>query len=727
MLVVRSRNIHKYLGLIVSLGIFWGCSGVASGLENVPDVPIPESWDKYTILVWQFKTNVETDKALYESVNIRGFHIDRSNAVKQAFANETKWPFYVDHTASKGYLHLADKVRSTMSAEQKKTKGLMVRPNSLADPKVVAEAKGHIKKNIEAARGSSVLAYAFDDEVSIGNFGSPIEADAHPLALAKYRAFLKELYGNDIEKLNAQYGKRHSSFDEVQPLPYEGVRKGLQPGAIDKINLSVWCDWRSAMDTHFAEAMADFTRYANTLDPKTPAGVVGLGNPCAYGGYDYSKNCKALQWMEAYDIGASNEILRSFWGQKRPHMQTFFSSKDPKKDAWMLWYYMVHGNRGVICWPDGWFVNGQVADYIKANAETFKEVQSELSKPIVNGTFVHDPVAIYYSHPSIQVAWALDAAPHGGTWVNRSSSMDNGHSTSGLTRIAWVKTLEDLGIQGHFVHHEQLKAGELEKAGFKVLLLNRTLCLSDAEAEAIKKFAAAGGTVIGDQLCGYFDEHGKARAKGALDDLFGIQRNLSKGILNGQTLTEVDCEKGYKGLEDANWVRGPLFKEMAVYEPGLTATDGEVVAKAGEVPVVIKKGKAIYLNLSPIGYLLKRTGNQAPDWLPFVEGLFKDAGVTARLKFEVNDKPGQMVEPIFWKNGDRITLCVVQNVNRKAAIDGFGSSDSDLGGGKSKLGLLFAKPVKGLKNERTGKELGDGAKFTDEWAPWEANVYSYTP
>ncbi|MCZ7647177.1 MAG: beta-galactosidase trimerization domain-containing protein [Planctomycetota bacterium] len=423
----------------------------------------------------------------------------------------------------------------------------------------------------------------------------------------------------------------------------------------------------------------------------------------------------------------SNELLRSFWGQKRPHVQTFFSSKDPKKDTWFLWYYLVHGDRGVICWPEGWFKNGEVAPYIKPLAETFKEVQGPVSKHVVDAEFAHDPVAIYYSHPSVQATWALDAATHGGTWVNRSSSMENSHGTCSLTRVAWLKTLEDLGIQGRFIHQDHLLDGVLAKDKYKVLLLPRVVCLSDEEAKAIRAFAEAGGTVLADQLCGVFDEHGKSRAKGALDDLFGVKRDLSKGILNGQTLTEVDCEKGYKGLDEKNWTHGELFKGLAVFEPGLAADGGEALDKAGEVPVRVKKGSAVCLNLSPIGYMLTRAKAGNPEWLAFVSGILKDAGVTPRVALKVNGEAPRMVETLFWKNGEKTTFCVIRNIERKASITGFGSSEGDVGDGAVKLTFTFAKAVKGLKNERTGKELGDGAEFSDDWTPWEANVYTFTP
>jgi hypothetical protein len=688
--------------------------------DVVPEIPPPKHWDSFVILPWQFQTNVIKDCTLYESVNLRGFHIDYKNASLQAFAKATNWPFYVDHTAGKGYLHLGN----AMKAVERK-KDITVRPNSLADPKTIETMKRLISENVNSAKNSSVVAYALDDEVSLGSFCSPCEVDGHPNAVAAYRKFLAATY-QTIEKLNAQYGTAFKSFDEIAPKAFEAFRGQLKPDAIGALNLSQWCDWRAAMDTQFADCIAEMVKFANSLDASVPAGFVGAQAPAAFGGYDYRKLCNAAQWMEAYDIGGNNEILRSFWTQKRAHVQTFFSSKDAQKDSWFLWYYLAHGNRGVISWPEGWFVKGEVAAHIKALAPVFKEVQGPVGKLVLDGEFVHDPVAIYYSHPSIQMTWAMDAACHGGTWPNRSSSMDNTLSTSSNSRVAWLKTLEDIGIQAKFVHQDHLLAGELEKGGFKVLLLNRALCLSDAEAAAIKAFAAKGGTVIADHLCGICDEHGKARAAGALDDLFGVKRDLAQGILGGKTLTEINGEKGYDGLTAKNWdVEGaPIYKDVAVFERGLKADKGKGEAEPGGA-VAVRNGSAVYLNLSPIGYLLKRPKNEAQEWLPYVVALLKQAGVASRLKLESNGQPAHATEAVFWKNGARTTLCIVRNLDRKASISGFGAMDGGAGARAEKLKLLFAAPVKDLKNERTGKTLGDGKEFEDEFTPWEAGVYTY--
>ena len=671
--------------------------------DPVPTVPPPKHWDRFVMLVWQYKTDVVRDKELYESLNLHGFHVDRRNEKLQSFGKETGWPFYVDHAADKGYLHLG-----ALSDKITGKPGIVERPRSMADPKTMEALKKFLTQNITSSRGSTAVAYAFDDEISTGSFASPVETDGSPLSVAGYRKFLESMYGT-VEALNAEHGTAYKSFDVVEPRSYESVREQIRPDTLGKLNLSPWCDWRTYMDTQWSDALAELTRTANALDPSTPAGYVGGHTPAAFGGQDYRKLTRAVQWMEAYDLGASNEILRSFWDQQHPRVQTFFSSKNPRRDAWFLWYYLCHGNRGVICWPDGWFTDGQAADYISANAATFKEVQGPVSQKIIDGAFVHDPVAIYYSQPSIQATWAMDAVVHQKTWPRRSSSMENAVSTGSLTRIGWLKSLEDVGLQAKFIHQDHLLSGALVKEGYKVLLLNRALSLSDKEVAAIRAFAAAGGAVIADHLCGTYDEHGKARPKGALDDLFGVHRDLSKGILGGATTTEVDAERAHQFTAKAWAIEGAeLFKGMPVFERGLAPNT--------------RSGRHAYLNVSPAGYLLKRSKGEAAEWLAFVRSLFKELGVTPRVEIET-----PRMESIFWKNGNRITLCLVHNIDRRATIDSFGDLTDDLGQGSVKLKFSFSAAVKDLKNERTGKTLGSGRSFEDDFVPWEANVYTYAP
>lgn len=702
------------------------CIGHIQAAETISEIRLPKSWDHFVILMWQYQTDVRRDQALYESLNLNGFHVDRRSDELVAFGKKTGWPFYVDHAADKGYLHLGDRSDSPNVVPVLRKRDLVTRPNSLADPATIAKLHGFLSERINSAKGSTAVAYAFDDEVSLGHFCSPAESDAGTHSIAFYRKQLEDQY-KTIDKLNAQYGTNHAGFSSIKPTGFEEVRRQLVSGGMGKVNLSSWCDWRSAMDTQFADVLAELTRFTNSIDATVPAGFVGGQAPSPWGGYDWRKLSKAVQWVECYDIGASNTILRSFWTQKQPHMQTFFSSKDLRRDAWFLWYYLCQGNRGVIAWPEGWIKDGKAVDYIANLAPTFKEIQGPVSKAIIDGQLQSDGVAMYYSHPSIQMSWALDAACHENTWPNRSSSMDDKISTGGLSRIGWSKSLQDLGVQPVFIHQDHLLEGGLAKKGIKILILSRTLCLSDAEAAAIQTFAKAGGTVVADHLCGLFDEHGKARAVGALDTLFGVKRDLAQGWFNGHDLTEVNGEKG-STLTEGTWALGvERSHDVAVVERGLSTNASSAVGEAvGQTVVVVHHGKAVYLNLSPIGYLMHRSDDKGKGWLDVVAGLLKGAGVVARLSVSADDgAAAKLIETVFWKNGARTTVCVIKNIDRSATINSFGDVKGGIGDAAVKIKLVFAKPVRDVRNERTGAVLGTGTSFTDTFVPWEANVYSF--
>jgi hypothetical protein len=696
--------------------------------KDVEAIKIPEYWDHFTIMIWQLGHNAKDKKAQYEKVNLNAFHIDRSDKNLAAFSKENKWPFYVDHTASKGYLHLGDKHFKTLDM---KTGALQVRPNSLTDPVTIKTMKDLIKGNVEAAKDAYPLAYALDDEVSTGSFSTPIEVDTHPTSILKYRAFLKNLYGNDIAKLNAQYGSKFATFDEINPKTFNDYRKEVGPKTLDKLNLSHWADWRSYMDDYFADCLKDLTHYANSLDPR-PCGFVGGQGPTAFGGWDWRKLSKSAQWVEAYESGGNNEVIRSFWGQKRPLLKTFFPGKTfSEKNIWFLWYYMCHGNRGVIVWPDGMFdKEGNTSEGYLKMAPTFKEIQGDVSKLIMDSDFQYDKVAIYYSQPSIQVTWCLDSASHGGTWPNRKSSMDNNISTSHLTRMGWSKALEDIGIQAKYFHMDHLLAGEIEKQGFKVLILNRSLALSDAEVAKIKEFAKNGGTVIADHLPATFDEHGKSRSTGALDDLFGIKRDASKGILDNTVATEVDGERG-GSLSDKNWIGkgAPQFKNVAVFELGIKATTGKAKETVSDTDVVIKntfgKGIGIYLNLSTIGYYLNRSKAEPKEFLIFLKSTLKELGIEPKIDLLENGKEPYLLETINWKKDKKNILCVFRNISQGSSITGDEKVEGNIGTQNLKVTIKLKEAVKGFKDERTGKVYGDGKEFIVEFLPFEAGVFSF--
>ncbi|HYA41278.1 MAG TPA: alpha-amylase family protein [Syntrophobacteraceae bacterium] len=658
-------------------------------------------------------------------MGLRAFHLDHhflSSAVE--FAKINGWPFYVDHAAGKGYLYLREDDKKKIA----RLRGIPVRPNSLIDPATMNAMKNLMLDHITRARQGPVVAYAFDDEISLYSLTSPSDVDGHPLNIDGFRKWLAARYP-DIDSLNREWGSRFPSFQEVQPSGFDQVRKS-EKEPLTTWNLSPWMDWRTYMDVHFSQVLAELTKYANSLDPATPAGFVGAQQPSPWGGYDYSRLADSVQCMEASDINGANEILRSFWGQDRPHLQTFFSSKNPRVDAWFLWYCLAHGNRGVIAWPEGWFEAGKTADHISRCASTFKEVQSDISKLIIDSEFLHDPIAIHYSHPSIQVSWAMDATVHGSSWINRSSSMDDENSVSGLNRLAWLKLLEDLGYQARFIREKDLLQKNLYEQGYRVLILNHSLALSGSEADAVAAFVKSAGMVIADEGTGLFDEHGKARARGILDELFGVSQHPEKGFLGGSELTEVNGEKYdqsdfRKRLTTGNAL---LYHGIPLFGRGVEANggipDATISGSAAVVRKSTQKGITLFLNLSPVEYLLERYRAGGATWRGLLSNELTKAGLRPRVTLKENGTPAIAVETLFWRNGNRTVLCVVKNPVGHSALNPLWKEE--LTRVESvKLGLQFADRVKDLVNERTKNKLGDGESFEDGFRPWEANVYSF--
>lgn len=717
---------------------------VASGADAPKSQEIASRWKRFEMIVYQYKTPAPGPEAkrLYESLNLHALHLDNGFSDELLnFAKTNNYPYYVDHAAGKGDLYIRPDEWQTFFNLYRDNRSRPMRPHSIWDPTVVARLKRNLRDNITRARTGPALAYAFDDEISVTSFTSPADVDWSPEGLAHFRAWLQTQYGT-LGKLNAEWGTKFTQWDNVEPQGVDDIRH-FHEQTFDHWNLAPWLDHRSFMNAAWAGLLADLTHEANVLDPNTPAGFVGGQAPATYGGYDYALLGDAVQWMEAYDIGGTNEILRSFWGQTKPHVQTYFLTDNPAMDKWFLWYSLTHGDRGVICWPESdkgpWFENGQARPAVQALAPTFKEVQGPISEIFPDATFQHDGIALYYSQSSIATSWFMDIQPHGRSWVNRRSSMNNDNATDILNRNAWTKLLEDSGFQYNFVsYHDVLQHGAAALAGYHVLILPRTLALSDAEATAIRQWVAQGGTLIADYLPGVFDEHGKARAVGALDDVFGVQRDATQGVLDGKAIAEVNAElsdQPLTGRLSYNGARrdrdGLVLYERSLHPTGQAPAQATAEGAAMGIKNQFGTGSTYYMNWTPIPYLMARSGDaggayrqRLTEQLAWRQGE-RTVPLQPRVRVLVNNKELPAAERLFWQKGGKHYLCVVMNPVRNAKVDNAGTVNGLISADPLAIRLQFHDAVTGFKNERTGQLLGNGQSFADQWVPCEANIYSW--
>ena len=659
-------------------------------------------WDTWIYMPWRYKWSIGTGDAGGRFCQQYGFNGGFTDHGSGPIEWLDKWRlrFYNDHTAGKGYLYLH---RTDWKGAQTNPRAIRfgARGPRPLDAKFLATTKQLVTQRVNAIKRSPMrVAYALDDEISWGSFVKPIPWRIHGND-TDYQKWLDRYYGGNPPK--------------AQFVTAEFTRKQLGKPLKD-IDFSPFLDRMTYNDSYWANLLGELVDTANAADPDTPCGFVGGQAPNLFGGYDYAKLCRKIQFIEAYNIGSSQAVIRSLNPQNAmPTVTTHFhnDARGTANDIWQTWYYLAHGNRGMIGWVEGWFDGAKPRPWLDEYKATNKEV-GRLGTQVVGARWVHDGVAIYYSHPSIQVSWCLDSEPHGRTWVNRNG--DSRLGTSHLVRKAWENLLTDSGIQYSFIDYPTVIVKGVP-AEYKVLILPACYALSDIEAQRIREFAQRGGTVVADFMCGLFDQHGKGRTKGALDGLFGVTHDGAEtkaDVFGGQLWVETNQDAGFSYKRYAD-----LFKTVAC-----PLRQGYAVAerKLGTGSVrQVGSGKAVYLNLSPQRYLQYREEGTAT---PARRKLFLDpvlgAGVKPRV--HVADPRGlrpRNCEVTYWRKGGRTYCFILQN----AAVSG-----SAVGGGgvegllkqKTRITVTFASPVRDLRDERAAKPHGDGTTFTFDFNPVEA-------
>jgi hypothetical protein len=301
--------------------------------------------------------------------------------------------------------------------------------------------------------------------------------------------------------------------------------------------------------------------------------------------------------------------------------------------------------------------------------------------------------------------------------------------------------LEDLGFQYDFISYldveeEMVKLNQM----FKVIILPKVVCLSDKEAKALREFVYEGGILIADYLCGLMDQHGRGRERGILDDLFGIVRNESSGYMNGRGLTEIDGEKYQKPFLDrfTNYEGAYRYEGIVVFErgtkhqPGCKATEikkflGQIHQSSVLIENQFGKGRTFYLNLSPLEYWApdKRFSNLGKNFRKIVSDIMHTARLFPTLRIYEGDHIINMIEPLYWRNGNKSYIGLIKNPTEEKELPRLGNSLEIQGitGQEVQIRLEFKDPVLGLINLRTENKFGPGRIFHDRFKPWEGNLY----
>jgi hypothetical protein len=474
-------------------------------------------------------------------------------------------------------------------------------------------------------------------------------------------------------------------------------------------------------DSYWNNFVGDLVEFSNTLDPDTPCGWVGGQSPNAFGGYDYVKVMRKVQFLEAYNIGGSQAVIRSFNPHNAIPAVTSHFHRSVDDTIWQTWYYLAHGNRGFIGWVEKWFDGKTPKPWHDQVAPHFREAGKKIGPLMSGAEWQHDGVAIYYSHASIQLGWILDAAAHGKTWINRNG--DERIGSAHQVRKAWENMLRDSGLQYNFLGYADVIENGVPPE-YRVLILPGCLCLSDAEARRIRAFVEAGGVVIADYLPGLWDQHGKGRADGGvLDDLFGVKHsgNLkASDVFGGRLWCELDQDTNFnwKTYQDFLTRGNTCIRDTTGFDRAVRAVGTGKVQRVG-------KGTAVLLNLSPQWYNAFRAAGpeEAAKRSTFIAPV--EAGTGRRwVRLQAAGGKAHGYEITYWRNKGRTVVFVCMNPEIAVSSTGGGNSVG-LKAEVLPVTLTFAGKVSGVRNERSGKALADGSEYRFDWKMNEAIVLSF--
>jgi hypothetical protein len=675
-------------------------------------------WDRWVLMPWRTQWGQDYTLELAERLKKSGHNggmFDRSSQYAEIH-DVAGLLWYLDHAAGKGDLYLR-KQHASLEARRSPN-----RPVCLADPQVRDRLHRKLQEAVGAAKEYRTrIAYALDDEVSWSSFTKPCKWDNSPQSIADFQRWLVERYGQR-EAVMEQWGPEGVEFWDRMATPddFQDIYERPWP----RWNLSPWADAISYMDSQLNNLIGDLVAFANAVDPLTPVGIVGGQCPSPYGGYDYAKLMRKVQFLEAYDLGCSAEIARSLNPENAiPLVKTGFGNPLDPENIWSYWYHLAHGDRGHIAWAENWFRQEGVPEEQVLQLGPVIQRLASASQDLSGANWLHDGVAIYYSHPSIQVSWFIDCQPHGHTWINRSSSMNDRLASTVGTFWAWVKLLEDAGIQYNFYSYADLLDRGLDPQEYQVLILPRVLALSDREAEEMTRYVAAGGHLIADHSPGWFDQHLRGRARPVLDDLFGIADRPIAGpgqFFGGRILAELDAEQHYR----LNFVEA-----AAKMWSSCRRQDGFVVAERS-LPTFNEKrtsdGWANLLNISITEYAFLRTFDfpAADKYRAPIESLLRRAGVEPWVQVRAQGKNLERVEVTYWQKEDRIVLCVVKNPLVLGVPPALWK-ESIVTGETVPLEVVFSSPKEDVTDHRAGEKLGDGSEFEVSWTTNEAAILSF--
>jgi len=590
----------------------------------------------------------------------------------------------VGHRVPKGKMTFGEQRTMYQRTKEKK---YLERPICLNDPEELAPLGEKLRRTAEYAGWLEPIGYNLGDEMSTTYYVTPFDYDFGPAALDTFREWAKAKYGT-LEALNAQWGTRFAAWDRVIPMTAEEVR--------DRGNYSPWADHREFMDWSFCRFFEFVRSELRKVDPKASVGMSGSQAAEAYGGYNWRRLARALDFVQNYTHQNTIIMQRSFGPDLPRAPWTGYGLRNPGLRR-TLWWRLLNGNFGSAYFSTGsiFMPDMRYGPTVEEMAPIVREFQGGVAGLLKRCKRVSE-IGLHYSHASIRGAYITGAA--------------------GLfreNRNGWIRCLEDAGFQCEFLATPELESGELAKRGYAAFVLPYSVALSEKEARALREYVQDGGLLIADGRMGMMDVNGKTLNRARLEDLFGVGRDKVD-----PRATLRDGSVRFASDLDACRVSGIAY-DVNVAEADLQARAGKPLGAHGSSPagIVHKSGKGatVYLNLFMDAFPRRRNlGIQAPIQR-LVENLLRIGNVRPAVQVTVDAEPAPAMFTVRYTNGDALYVASCMDLAKGKVADW-----------SAPVTMKFPK-TGNVYDLRSGKALGPADEAKTDILNGDAALYAVMP
>ena len=361
-----------------------------------------------------------------------------------------------------------------------------------------------------------------------------------PLCTRNFQSWCRREYEDDLGTLNAEWGTRFTQWDQIR-----GILRGEAEATDQRPR---WVAFRHFMRAEvWTQTFIDWTDALRRFVPGAKTGRVGHDH------FDFSRFRNHMTSSKIYNLQEHNdelhvmvpqELLQSFSGDRSilygasAMLRWMHDHRTPQRQRRLPWKMLFMGFAG-FDWERCLTTNtlggespftpdfSEPLPFFSNISDQVLYLQRGIGKLANTATPLRAPVAILWSPWNDYIS---RLSRPGGTGIDGSSSEKYPFSGSWLYNNSYdfgahhdcLALLKSLRIRGTFVAPQDVINGDLERRGFRALILPYSKGMSTEEAAVIRSFVEDGGLVIADNTPGIYSHFGRELETPRLADLFPV-------------------------------------------------------------------------------------------------------------------------------------------------------------------------------------------------------------